>query len=163
MRTRRFPRNASRGFTMIEAVVVIIVLGVLAAMVYSPGSSPLGASRKANADALRSHIRYAQSRAMKSGSTFGINCDGNAYWLFTGNDASVPSALPGETAASVNLAARNVSLTAFTVAFDTAGRPYSDANLATPLSANLSLNLSATDVSGVSVALTLTMETGYVR
>jgi MSHA pilin protein MshC len=148
---------------MIEAVLVIVVLGVLAAMVYSPGSSPLGASRKANADALRSHIRYAQSRAMKSGTTHGIRSSGSAYWLFSGDVASVASPLPGETTATVNLAARNVSLTAFTVTFDTAGRPYFGATPATPLTEDLTLELSATGGSDVIATLTLTMETGYVR
>lgn len=155
--------RTARGFTMIELVVVIVVLGILATMAYQSGTSPLTSSRRAHANTLASHIRYAQSRSMKTGQTHGISCDGAAYWLFVGDDATVPTALPGETAATVTLASRSITLTAFTVAFDMAGRPYSDAPLTTELPASLTLTLAAADDATESVSLTLYKETGFIQ
>lgn len=154
-------KHGTPGFTLIEMITVIIVIGILAAII-SSGGTPLSGSRKAHANTLRSHIRFAQSQAMKTGQTWGIRCDGAAYWLFNGADATAPSPLPGETATTVMLNTRSITLTTFTVAFDLAGRPFSDATLTT-LIANTPLTVTAADDGTQTTTITIIRETGYIQ
>ncbi len=154
-------KRAQAGFTLIELITVIIVIGILVAVVTS-GSSPLSSSRIVHANSLRSHIRYAQSRAMKSGQVWGINCNGAAYWLFNGSDPTISTTLPGETTPTVVLSTLRVSLPSFLVAFDIAGRPYSDAALTTILP-NTALTLASSDDPTATTTITIIRETGYIQ
>lgn len=159
-------KRSQRGFTLIELVVVIIVLGLLSTVVMM-GGTPLTASRRVNADAMKSAIRYAQSRAIKTGQTWGVSWNGTGYWLFTGANAAVGNAepLPGETNLTVNFATLNVSVapTSYTIVFNVAGRPFTDAPLAVPLAADRIVTMTATDDAGVTESFTITAETGYLQ
>ena len=97
---RQAPRRwaaCRRGFTLIEIVVVLVVLGVLAAVAISKYSTN-NITAATEADVFKASLRYAQQRAMGDISTWGISiaADGLSYSLFTNNpDLKTNPILPG--------------------------------------------------------------------
>ncbi len=92
------------GFSLVEIVAVLVVLGVLSAVILSRYMTTSEADTVAQSSVVKNSIRFAQSRAMKMGSpedpqtVWGIKSQGNRYWLFRGtapddNASWVP--LPG--------------------------------------------------------------------
>lgn len=78
-----------RGFTIIETVLVIAMLGVLgvAAIVMTPNPSP--AAVNAAARQVHSDIAYAQQNAMMTGVTSGVSFVQNgAYTVYQGTTAT---------------------------------------------------------------------------
>jgi len=127
----------SRGFTLLEIVAVLVILGILSAIVFATRTNT-EADLFTATEALRSHLRYAQTQAMNKNTllppqnqilSWGIRCDGNQYWLFSGvNPAANIQTLPDTTAVAnqgVSLAAKGMRANAFTVFFDERGIPYS--------------------------------------
>ena len=84
-----------RGFTMIEMVVVLIVMAIVATFILAratPGSNNL----IAQAEILKSHLRYAQIRAMNDTVPWGIRIpDAGSYILYKDN-VQATAWLPGE-------------------------------------------------------------------
>ncbi len=174
-RTR--PR-ACRGFTLVEVVVVLILLGVLAAVVASRIVS-FQAQLHGQAAALKSHLRYAQTLAMNTGRTWGIRFDeaGDRYWLFycdnppcgrADNHVPLPAA-EMDSEQRIDLGSMNLDLASVsagghsveTLSFDTAGRPYRDsgAALKNPLAKELRIRL-VQDTETENIRLL--PETGYI-
>ena len=113
----------NRGFTLIEAIAVLITIGIIAAVVVSRVSSTSTYSVKSVAAALKSHIRYAQTMAMSTNSIWGINIsDSKHYSLFRGTTATTV-VLPGADSNPVALEANAPSLNPSTVSFDGNGSP----------------------------------------
>lgn len=150
--------GAPGGFTMIEVIMVLVIMGVLSAVAVS----------SMNADntlvyeftTLKTHVRYAQARAMGLNTEIGIRCQGGSYWLFSGASTGNRELLPGQSADSVSLAS-SVTPGTFTLAFDGRGRPYSSNvlssgnRLSTPFSVSVAR-------SGESRSFSVTDGTGYV-
>lgn len=74
--------NRQRGFTLIELVMVIVILGILSAVVYERW--PTGMEEAAAAKELKRAIRYAQHKAM----TRQFNTPGEAWGLTVNTDSS---------------------------------------------------------------------------
>lgn len=151
------------GFTMIELVIVIVILGVVALVATSHVGS-LDMRAKSQASVLRSHLLHVQSRALKSGSEWGLRCDGTIYWMFEGadpNDTSEEHPLPGEDDMHVALADKGVTVTAFTVIYDGYGIPYASSGVR--LSANLAITVQSRNDASSTAGLTVISETGYVQ
>ena len=154
-------RNA-KGFTLIEIVAVLIVLGILSAVVISRGISTSDVNLKAQAEVLKSHIRYAQFRAMNMKSdtalcnaSFGIGISGNSYFLFRDCNTGNKMALPGASSDTVSLPNVTLSPSPTVITFDDWGRPYPNAN-GTGTSSSISLSLSGEPIN-------ITKNTGYVQ
>jgi len=148
------------GFTLIEIITVIIILGILA-LIATSGSGTLGGAELARKAELRAQLRYVQLRAMKTGSFHGISCDGTDYWAFSGGNATDTAArlsLPGETSNTITLASKNLGMSTFTCYFDGLGIPY---NGPPPTKLNTAQTITIT-AGGASDTLTITPETGYV-
>lgn len=150
-----------RGFTMIEVIVTVVLLGVISAVIYA-SQGLLDTDLASRAGLLRNQIRYAQLRAMKGGAVYGLRCLGTDYWLFVTEPTSAANRvpLPGEEDTAVRLAATGVTLTEFTLYFDAVGQPYTN-DLGTPVSAANALNIQMAKGSS-SVTLSVTPETGFV-
>ncbi len=159
----------NRGFTLVEVTVVVVLIGIIAAVLFARSISTDQINLIGQVDKIRNHIRYAQSMAMKQprkpNEVWGFKSDGlspGRYWIFSGNDpdnASNQVALPGETDVKVSLPGA-ITMTAVTIFFDRYGKPYSaytDESDNTPLSSELTLT-----VSGSPKNLTITPETGLV-
>lgn len=162
-----------RGFTMIEIVVVLLVMVIIgAALVMSDVYSTTVYDLSSEVEIIKSHIRYAQSRAMNSNSMWGMKFDGSAgtgsyYLIQIITDPSLgriekKRPLPGEDRGNypaddppdVSLPDGMVVATV-TVYFDEWGKPY---NAIPP-----SVESSAITVTIDTEAITIEKNTGFVR
>jgi len=112
----------NRGFTLVEITVVVVLIGIIAAVVFARSISTDQMNIVGQVDKIRNHIRYAQSMAMKRNEPWVISCDASQYWL---SDITLNAVkIPGTTSDQISLANLGISMTAFAVYFDPLGRPY---------------------------------------
>ena len=167
------PGTDHRGFTLVEIIAILIIVGIVAAVAISSVMSTSGTGRISQESVIKNHIRFAQSMAMKRVTmtipVWGIKCDGAAYWLFRTNLPDTPAnqiVLPDESTVQVSLADKNITLTAFTVFFDGNGRPftaYTSATVNTPVSAANPLSITVGSLpAGSSGTFAIAPETGFI-
>ena len=153
------------GFTLVEMVVVLLLISIIAAAVFTRSISTGQINFVGQVEKIRSQIRYAQSMAMKRNEIWGFKSDGlspSTYWMFTGTNADRISnrrAFPGEEANQVSLAPFEVSMEA-SVYFDPFGKPYSP-DAATPVANQLSIPVSGPG--GQMRSIVIYGETGLVK
>ncbi len=154
--------NRISGFTPIEVLVVLVIIGIISVMII--GRSDIGQTNLlAQTEVIKSHIRYAQSRAMNSDQTWGIRCDapGQSYWLFIVDaPTNQKRKLPGQASDTVSLSAYGLTLTPTTLSFDDRGRPCSDDKGTMVRGSDLTLTLST--INGENKTITVTRNTGFV-
>ncbi|MEO5359140.1 MAG: prepilin-type N-terminal cleavage/methylation domain-containing protein [Nitrospirota bacterium] len=116
-------RANEKGFTLIEVVALLVVVGVLAAVVISYSSTPETYQVVSELETLRTHLRYAQLKAMShlNGTTWGISVGGSSYQLYN-NGAASAIPLPGDTTATHTFPS-GVTATTTTITFDDWGSP----------------------------------------
>ena len=77
----RLPITAKKGFTMIELLVVIVVMGILLAF-----SLPAIHTTKLRfgqaVDGVYSKLKFAKQEAMTKGVNYGFNWNSTAFWIF---------------------------------------------------------------------------------
>ena len=83
----------NHGFTWIELIVVLVILGIISAVVVGSIMSS-DTELAAQAEVIKTHLRYAQSRSMNSNTVWYIQFSSNSYSLYKKGDA-VPKLLPG--------------------------------------------------------------------
>jgi prepilin-type N-terminal cleavage/methylation domain-containing protein len=133
--------SSHSGFTLVELVAVILILGILAFSVVprflDKGSIDAGAM----AEQLANDIRYTQSLAMTSGQRNRINLAAASYQITTSAGAPVAHPATGSTAA---ISLGNVTLGGYSgyIAFDGKGVPYTDV-AGTALSTNATITLNS--------------------
>lgn len=148
----------NRGFTFIEVLSALIIIGIISAIALSRvGNSNV--ELIAASEVVKSHLRYAQLRAMNSEDVWGISCDGTDYWLFMDGNTNNHVILPGEESDPVALTDKKISMASFTVSFDSWGRPYNNASGA-GVSSGSTITITSPGVS--SVGITITAETGCI-
>jgi prepilin-type N-terminal cleavage/methylation domain-containing protein len=116
------------GFTMIEIIAVLIILGMITAVVVSRMSDTTAYDLSSQMEVIKAHLRLAQSRAMGSSSPWGINfATSTTYYLFQGNGSTIPVQLLGEDNATVDLTIKKSGLTVGSapqrITFDAYGSP----------------------------------------
>lgn len=150
------------GFTLIEVIAVLIILGILAAVAASRVGGGAATEIQTRTETLKVHLRHAQLRALNSGgpsadppAIWGIRSNGNEYWLFL-NNINAEHRLPGEDADRVN--AGPMTLGTFTIAFDYYGRPLDD-----PADPAGSLRTGDLTIgTGAAQPITITRQTGFI-
>jgi len=118
-----------RGFTMIEVISVLIIIGIIAAVAIIRMTNTSGYDLVSQVEVIKGHLRLAQSRAMGTGSPWGINFDtATTYYLFQGIDSNTPIVLVGEKGDTIDLTEKKSSLTVTPtrVTFDAYGSPGSN-------------------------------------
>jgi len=116
-------RNTS-GFTLIEIITVLLVISIVSAVIVSR-LMDTSVEVVARTDLIKTHLRYAQSRAMSSNVIWGIRFFKNTYWMFNNGSIANKVFLPGEDSDTLNLPTGNSTIEI--VAFDSWGKPYNDA------------------------------------
>lgn len=116
-------RAHASGFTMIEVIAVLVVVGIVAAVIVSRGISTTSYSVSSESEILKTHLRFAQIKALSgvSPNTWGINIGASSYTLV--NNYGATAKLPGEDAATHSFVAAGVTATAVNVTFDDWGSP----------------------------------------
>jgi MSHA pilin protein MshC len=142
--------NNHRGFTVIEMVVVLIVLAIVGTVIaYRPTTT--SNELTAQMEILKSHLRYAQIRAMNDTVSWGIRIpNNNSYILYT-NNSQATSQLPGETAQTHTLP------TDVTIASGVATYNFDD--WGSPGTSTLTITLSQGTATS---PITITRNTGYI-
>lgn len=144
------PKLNSKGFTLIELIIIIILLGILAVVATYRFTSAGSYSLVSEAEILKNHIRFAQIKAMSDldPNTWGINVSSTSYTL-QNNGSTAATKFPGDNSATH--AFRKISATPQTITFDSWGNPGS-----TDLAITLT---SGTDTSVVTVK----NNTGFIQ
>ena len=136
---------------MIEMVVVLIVMAIVATFILvraTPGSNDL----IAQAEILKSHLRYAQIRAMNDTVPWGIRIPDTGSYVLYKNNAQAAALLPGENAQTHTLP------TGITVTTGV-GSTYNFDDFGSPGPSTLTITLSqGTTTSNI----TITKNTGYI-
>jgi Tfp pilus assembly protein FimT len=136
---------------MIEMVVVLIIMAIVATFILARATTG-SADLIAQAEILKSHLRYAQIRAMNDTVPWGIRIsDAGSYVLYK-NNAQAASLLPGETA-QIHTLPTGITVTAGV------GSTYNFDDFGSPGTSTLTVTLSQ----GTTTAnITITKNTGYI-
>jgi MSHA pilin protein MshC len=190
MVARRSSRQRAAGFTMIELIVVIILVGILGAIGASRFFDNTVFENRAYADQAKTIIRYAQKLAIAQNRFMYVRSDGNSFAVCstptcdTGTLIPAPSGSNSGSAATRNFCQQNttwmcegrptnVVLSVKGGArpelgasgyfyFDALGRPYNKISATGVVSLLTPMTVIFTD--GVnSTELTIEQETGYVH
>jgi prepilin-type N-terminal cleavage/methylation domain-containing protein len=145
---QRAPGN--RGFTLVEVIAVLIVLGIITAVAVSRIS--IQGDLISQVDIVKTHLRFAQLKALGDDRAdtepWGINFGGSSYTLYRNNAAS-SIRLPAEDS-NIHAFPSGVTSTSGTVNFDSWGSPVSGA---------ASITLSQ---GGSATTITIAANTGYI-
>lgn len=164
MKERRPPFRiiaTNHGFSMIEAIVVLIIIAILAPIVVSQAFKQADTTPLiTEAEILKANLRYAQIRAMNDTVTWKINfASSTAYTLI--RTGGVTPNLPGDPSNSTTHTLTGgvtiASGAGTTVIFNQWGAPVDGSG--TPLTANTTVTLSQ---GGSSSSITITKNTGYI-
>jgi prepilin-type N-terminal cleavage/methylation domain-containing protein len=122
-----------RGFTAIEVIAVLIIIGVLAAVIVARYWGTSSYSVPAVAEEVKNHVRYAQTRAMSTNVIWGVFFISNTQYTIyrNGNTGSTNwVSPPGADSNTMNLSSPGVTLGVTAndvVSLDDWGRPCTDA------------------------------------
>jgi prepilin-type N-terminal cleavage/methylation domain-containing protein len=163
-------KRNNHGFTIIEIVVVMVLISIIATAAFTRSITTNDLNLIGRADKIQTHVRYAQSMAMKFNDVWGIFCNGSRYWLFngfTGPEITTEIQLPGEINDVVDLTDSGLAIYPFLVYFDHFGKPYSSYSgpeTNNPVSAGSPLNITITSTEDASLnrIFSITPETGLI-
>ncbi len=155
--------RGAKGFTFVEVVATLLIIGIIAVAAISSGGISLGAAVVAESEALKNQLRFAQNRSMSTKDAWGISSSASQYRLFRydpDSGATTNMTLPGLGTDVANLSADGFSVSSFTISFDDWGRPCSDATGTTAHTSNQTVTVSK---SGESRTITITKNTGFIQ
>lgn len=153
------PEARNKGFTLIEVIILLIVIGVLSAMIVPQLIlSNTDAELSAKTEVIKSHIGYAQARAMNTNRVWGIRFLGGTYSIYHDN-FSGKVILPGEDSTDIVLPS-GMTVTTGVLSFTTWGEPCSDEPATTMLNSATSYTVT---YQGKSKVISVVQDTGYIQ
>jgi MSHA pilin protein MshC len=162
-----------QGFTLVELVVTITVLGIMAAVAIPRFADQQGFQSRVFFDQTQAAIKFAQKTAIAERRLVYLTITSTSiaacYTAVCGGAGSIPVTNP-TTGAALVLAAQDARGVAFaavtlspttTIAFDGLGRPKNAGG--TLLSALTTINVNSTAAGDVNRAILIEPQTGYVH
>lgn len=146
---RKNSYNNPAGFTLIEVIAILTIIGIISAVAITKLSSTASYSVMSEADIVKSHLRYAQLRAMSDEVPWGISFTAGSYTLLK-NGVTATTNLPNENSAIHNLQS-GVTITSG------AGTTISYDNWGSPGNTNKVIILSGSET------ITVTKNTGFIQ
>ena len=156
---KHLPSN--RGFTLIQLVIVLVVLGIIAAIVSAnwPGTSPTVSSE---ADRIASDLRYLQNLATTQHTIYRMNFSSSQY-TFTQLDGTTavnhPATGSNTIALPSTMTLTTTNLPNNYVVFNSKGTPETDTS-GTALATNATV---AVTNGSVTSTITITPDTGTIQ
>ena len=164
-------KHSEDGMTLLEVVIGMAIIGILSVVLYGRFHH-FNVDLSSQSTTIKSHLRFAQLRALNTSHLWGIKFEQGIYWLFCNSATDTPVHLPGVGSAKLNLEAEyglsvelvnNASGDNFFIAFDSLGRPGTEIVNTTLSVSPDDLNLLITGDSGMnSQSLTITAGTGFI-
>jgi prepilin-type N-terminal cleavage/methylation domain-containing protein len=166
----------ARAFTLVELIIVIVILGIMAAVVAPSVTQSAQSRQRSAAQMLVRDLRYSQARAVATGRRAWVTVNPSTETVTYSEDVSgMPVAVLDQatgsqmttvlgTAATIDgvagtaIGTFNGSTMAATIGFDWQGRPLD--SLGVLLTANQTITVTASGLSTVTV--TIVAETGAV-
>lgn len=122
----------SRGFSVMEIITVLLVLGIISAVAVTRITSTKIYTVVAEMDILKTNLRYAQFRALSdadntsadytvNNATWGIKLSGNTY-ILQHNGADATTKFPGDDSNTHTLPS-GITISGSSVTFDVWGSP----------------------------------------
>jgi prepilin-type N-terminal cleavage/methylation domain-containing protein len=163
-------KPSDQGFTLIEIVVVMVLVSIIATVAFTRSITTDKLNLVSRADKIQTHLRYAQSMAMKTNDVWGIFCNGSQYWLFngyTGPEVMTGIELPGENSNVIDLADSGLAIYPFWVYFDNFGKPYNSysgpgTNSPVLTGSPLIITIASTEDASLNRKFSITPETGLI-
>jgi MSHA pilin protein MshC len=145
------PAN-SNGFSMIEIISVLIIIGILSAVAIPKMLSTDVYDVLMETETLKAHLRYSQIRAMSHNEAWGIEITGSTSYTLQKNASTAPVNFPNEDSATHSLT-NGVRITSGNtiISFDDLGSP-----------GNTDINIILSNQGGNSRTLKITQETGFI-
>ncbi len=146
-------RRDAHGFTLIEIIAALVIIGIMGAIAVTIFSSLDKYKLISEVEILKSHLRYAQSRAMSDTVPWGIAFSGDFYRLQkNGVDSGT---LPNDDSYEHNLSISGVSVETVIVSFDNFGVPSADGIVG-------GTDITVSTTGGDSKTITVTANTGFI-
>ena len=104
-------KHNHQGFTMIEVIAVLIIVGILAVVAAVKMSNTSDFDLASQLEVVKGHLRLAQAKALGSGSNWGINfTNSTTYYMHQATAPSTPVLMIGENNATVDLSTKKSAL-----------------------------------------------------